>query len=229
MGNKRGESFFFYMGLVLLALVIAGFAPAVLKRPGGPSSLSPLLVVHGITFLGWYVLFIVQTRLIAAGRSPLHQRMGRGSLALGVLLVILAWLVIRSAMGNPFFSIAGLPRAASTMFPLTDILNFLVVFSLGVANRRKSAAHKRFMLLAGILMIDPAVARIVLMNGAPAPLILGIEVGLLFALLVYDVATRKRPHAATGIGIGLYVSAMLAKLLLAPTDAYQSLAHALFT
>ena len=47
------------------------------------------------------------------------------------------------------------------MFPFTDIVNFVIAYGLAFANRRKPVAHKRLMLLSGMLMIDPAAARLV--------------------------------------------------------------------
>jgi hypothetical protein len=135
---------------------------------------------------------------------------------------------MRHAHANPGFSIAGLPPVPSLMFPFTDMVNFSIVYALGVVNRRKPAAHKRFMLLAGLLMIDPAMARLVLNVGAPPPFILLAELGLFAALIVFDIRAHRKPHWVSLTGLGLWAAAMAAKLALAPSPAWANAVEALF-
>ena len=48
---------------------------------------------------------------------------------------------------------------AFAIVPLSGILFFAVVFTLAIANTRRPETHKRLMLLAGISLLDAAVAR----------------------------------------------------------------------
>ncbi|WP_405224835.1 hypothetical protein [Lentisalinibacter sediminis] len=225
---RRGEIFFPLMGLVLLALVIAGFVPPAFSRPGGPAAIPLLLHVHGAIFAGWFVLFIAQARLIGAGNARLHRRIGAASLILALAIVVLGFAVIGGAYARPDWSIAGLSPAASVMFPFTDIVNFTAAFALAFVNRHNPAAHKRFMLLAGILIMDPAVARLVATAGLPVPMILVIELALLAALIVYDIRTRRRPHWASLTGVALFAAAMFAKLVIAGSAGWATFVDGLF-
>ncbi len=226
--TRRGEGFFPVMGLILLALVIAGFVPPAFSRPGGPAAMPFLLHVHGAVFAGWFVLFIAQARLIGAGNAQLHRRIGTASLLFALAIIVLGLVVIGGAYARPDWSIAGLPPAASVMFPFTDIVNFTAAFALAFVNRHDPAAHKRFMLLAGILIMDPAVARLVATAGLPAPTILVIELALLAALIVYDIRTRRRPHWASLAGVGLFAAAMFAKLVIARSSGWAAFVESLF-
>ena len=228
MNNQRGERFFFIMGLVLIAIVLAGFVPFGLMRPGGVTSVPALLHVHGAVFLFWFVLFTTQARLIGAGNLGLHKRLGQLSVLLAIVMIVLAYLVMRHAYGRDDFSIAGLPGATSIIFPFTDIVNFAIAYSLALANRQSPAIHKRWMLIAGILMIDPAVARIAMTMDGPPPMILAIELALFVAIIVYDVRTRRRPSWATMCGLGLYVAAMASKFTVAHTPAWANFVDAVF-
>lgn len=154
--------------------------------------------------------------------------MGKASVVFALAMVVLGYLVIRSAYAKPDFSIAGLSAAASVMYPFTDILNFVVVYSLGLANRRNPLAHQRLMMLAGILILDPAVSRLVITAGGPPPLILFLELALFFALLTYDWRTLRKPHWATLFGLALFALAMAAKLTIAQTPAWTHLVKVLF-
>ncbi len=228
MSDPRSKRFFFVMGLVLIAIVLAGFVPFGLMRPGGIAAVPPLLHFHGAVFLSWFVLFTVQARLVGAGNVQLHMRLGQLSVLLAVTMIVLAYFVMRHAYANPDFSIAGLPAGSSIIFPFTDIVNFTIAYSLAIANRGTAVVHKRWMLLAGILMIDPAAARIAIMSGGPPPMILAIELALFVALIVYDVRTRRRPSWATMCGLGLYIAAIASKFTVAHTPAWANFVDVVF-
>ncbi len=216
------------MGLVLIAFVIAGFVPPSLSRPGGVASMPFLLHIHGAVFFAWFVLYCVQARLVGSGNIQLHMRLGQTSVLLAVAMIILAYFVMRSAYSNPEFSIAGMSRSSSIIFPFTDIVNFMIVYSLALVNRRNAAVHKRFMLLAGILIMDPAVARLVITLGAPGPLIVLLEASLFIALITYDLMTRRRPSWATMLGLGLFVLALVAKFTIAQQQGWHAFTEAAF-
>jgi hypothetical protein len=225
---RRGEPFFLAMGLVLLAIVIGGFLPTALSRPGGIVSMPPLLHLHGAVFVSWFVIFCAQARLAGSGNFALHMRLGKISVLVAAAMLILGYLVIRGAYANPDWSIAGMSGAASVMFPFTDLVNFTIAYSLAFANRRNPVAHKRLMLLAGILIIDPAVARLVVTIGAAAPWIIIVELALIATLFVYDLVTRGRPSWTSSLGLGLFVMALAAKLALSQQPGWHSLVEALF-
>lgn len=209
---KIKEPFFFYHTLVLIAVVICGFSIAAFQRPGGPLNIPLFLHLHGAVFLGWFALIAVQSRLIGSGNYTLHKRLGYFSVLHAAAIVIIGYLVIDGALDTPGFRIAGRPAVMGSVFPLTDIVNFVVTYTLAYQLRYNAAAHKRFMLMTAILMIDPAVARLVFGLGLPGMLIVALEVSLIAAVLVYDIRAMKRPHWATLIGLVLYGAAMAFKL-----------------
>lgn len=228
VARRTGGPFFIVMGLVLLSIVIAGFLPLALIRPGGIAAIPMLLHVHGAVFVAWFVLFIVQAGLAGSGVLRVHKRLGLASIALALAMIVLGYLATRGAYAKPGFTIGGLPPAGAVMFPVTDIVNFTIVYSLAITMRRVPQAHKRLMLLSGILIIDPAAARLVFLLGGSVPAIIGLEFMLLGALIVYDLLTRRRPHWASLLGLGLFVGALVAKLTLASTPAWHSFAERLF-
>jgi uncharacterized membrane protein YozB (DUF420 family) len=226
--TKRGERFFLVMGLVLLAIVIGGFLPRVLAHPGGAAALPMLLHVHGAVFVSWFVIFCAQARLAGSGNLELHMRLGKASVLVAAAMVLLGYFVTRGAYANPDWSVAGMPRAASVMFAFTDIVNFTIVYSLALANRRNSAAHKRLMLLAGIMIIDPAVARLVMTLGAAVPVIVILELALFGALFIYDFVTRRRPSWTSLVGFGLFAAALAAKFTVSEHPVWRSFVEFVF-
>lgn len=90
--------FFGGMGLMVLALVFAGFAPSFFLRgmvkPYFPlRPMSPLVIVHAIASTAWVLLFIVQGGLISARQHRWHKRLGFVSIALAVAMVVLGFMV----------------------------------------------------------------------------------------------------------------------------------------
>jgi hypothetical protein len=70
--------FFSALGLILVVLVAAGFAPSFYARSWftAAPSLPALVQLHGIVGTAWVTLFALQTLLVARGRVPWHRRVG---------------------------------------------------------------------------------------------------------------------------------------------------------
>jgi hypothetical protein len=226
--QNRSEPFFFWMALVLIAIVVSGFSIATAQKPGGIGSVPLYLHAHGAIFLGWYVLLAVQAGLIRRSRPALHRRLGGMSLVLALAIVIVGYLVTRGAVARPDGLIAGQPAIRGAVFPMFDIVVFSLVYSLGMLNRKRPEAHKRFMLLAAILMIDPAMARLVIGLGLPLPMILVTELVLLLALIAYDLIARGRPHWASLLGLVLYCLVTAVKFSIVELEWWPDLVRALF-
>ena len=222
------ESYFRVMGVLLISLVVIGFTSLTLVRPGGIASIPVLLHFHGALFLGWFALYITQTRLVAAKNMALHQRLGKLSIVLAISMVVIAVFVMRGALDNPNFTIAGMTATASLMFPFSDIVNFSIAYTLALTFRRDRDTHRRFKLLTCLLMIDPAVARIVYVVGVAEPMIAVIEIALFVSLFVYDFRTRGRPHWASVVGLGLFIGAMVMKMVVAPGPGWAAFVAAVF-
>ncbi len=78
-------------GVVAFSIVLAGFARTFFLRFMFSSRSMPLyLYLHGLLFSTWFVLFFIQTRLVAAHRVDLHRRLGILSAGLAGFAVPLA-------------------------------------------------------------------------------------------------------------------------------------------
>ena len=70
------HAFFVAMSFSLLALVCSGFSRTFLLHRWFPevrAPAEPFFAIHGIVFLGWFVLLAVQSGLVAQRRVALHQ------------------------------------------------------------------------------------------------------------------------------------------------------------
>ena len=219
-GTIRSGGFFHVMAWILALMVLAGFALFNLLMPEQASPLRPALIVHALVFFGWYVVLIIQTRLIAQRNYARHKQLGTASIALATALVVMGTIITREAYLRAGWSIAGMSPQSSVMFPFTDILFFSAAYGLAIANRGNAHAHKRLMLAAGLVMLDPALARFFGALALPPPLISAVELALVIAIMVYDRKTLGRIHWATWFGAALLVAVYPAVFIVAQTDAW---------
>ena len=75
---RARSKFFFGMSIVLLLLILSGFAPTLYLRaffdvPPIPSH----LYLHGSILTGWFVWMVVQTSLVQTGPRSGRSRLGR--------------------------------------------------------------------------------------------------------------------------------------------------------
>ncbi|MEL6878315.1 MAG: hypothetical protein AAGL68_09490 [Pseudomonadota bacterium] len=225
--NTRSESFFFNITLVLIACIFAGFGSAALFLDQFVYPPNPLLVFHGVITLGWFVLTASQARMIRNSRFDLHRKMGAASVVLALLIVVTGYFVVKDMIAKPTSSIAGFTPAGSTIFPTMDLLGFVLFYILAIANRKTAAAHKRLIILAGMMMLPPATARLGLTIGfEPLPAV--AIFGLVAAMLIYDWRTRGRPHWASVLGLIVGVGGTPVRFLLGPSDGWVRFAEALY-
>ena len=228
---RRDRRFFTGMAVAAILVVFAGFAPSyylkvVLGRPGvsGAQTLSPLLHAHGFVFTAWMVLYLVQTRLIAARRVKLHRRLGVGAVLLAAAMVLLGSAVAIDAARRGVAPPGGPPPLVFMIVPLADLVIFSTLVGAGIWFRRRGDAHKRLMLMSTISILTPAIARL------PGVLVLGplaffaLTDFFVVVCLVYDRVTRGRVHPAFWWGGGLLLASQIGRLAIAGTAAWLALA-----
>ncbi|MFT4511409.1 MAG: hypothetical protein ACI89X_003802 [Planctomycetota bacterium] len=206
--SKPGEPFFTVLAVVALAVVVAGFAPSFYLRGTDHQPLSPMFLWHGISLTAWYVLAIVQSALVgirfSAGKLRVHQRLGMAATLIAIAVIYtgiaVAFDFYNGGTTNPILTPEGLLVAN-----LMNLVSFAVCFVAGVALRKKPELHKRFLSLAGIVMIGPAAFRLVVSLGLAPPMSLIIQFGLVAAMFVYDRRRLQRISKASWIGVLLIV------------------------
>ena len=234
--------YFFWMAVLLLGLVVAGFGSVPMLRPMEEIRELPLRVhVHGAVMLSWFVWLVVQVSLVRAGRRDLHRRSGRIGAAIGAVCLFAGPLATVGAVAK--LRAAGLdwdtdmsayPKLAIENMPMQDFATFLVFGNLGsviafggllawaVHHRHNAASHKRLMLLASFSIIGPALARIARwpgLGGEGGPFIPLVLLALLLSFFVHDALKDRRIHRATWMGalFFLLVSAAMMALGQTPT------------
>ena len=199
--KKRADDIFFTtMSVIMLAIIVIGFAPSYFLRGAVFAHLPSVLVhLHGAVFSSWIILFVVQSSLISAKKIRLHRR-------LGVLGAIIAGLMVVLGILTPLGTIhraAVLPSFFTPESFLVGNIFGIIIFGLYVAfaiwKRNNRIVHKRMMLMANAMLMSPSLSRMPFMDAHPY-LIGMIPLGMIVALFVFDLFTQKRILAVTVIG-----------------------------
>ena len=98
------------------------------------------------------------------------------------------------------------------------------VAGTGLALRRRLETHKRLMTLATIALMSAPLARIPWVFRAGPPGFFGLTDLFIVAMLVYDLATRRRVHPATVWGGLVLVASQPLRLMISGTAAWTAFA-----
>jgi hypothetical protein len=227
--------FYSWMAVMMIAVVLIGFGPSFYLRGIVPSyprpnpSLSPFVMLHGLAFTLWLLVFWAQTALLAADRRDLHMRLGIVGMTLAVLLLPIMYLVavgqVARANQPPFTT-----ALAWTAVPLAAIPSYALLIWLGWSRRREAQVHKRVMLAAALILVGgPAIGRFPI---APPTMtghiVLQTIACLLFLpLFWWDRKSLGRYHWATKLGFGLAIVSAAVPDLLMSIPAWEKVAASL--
>ena len=200
-GMRRADDIFFTaMSLLMLVIVLVGFAPSYFLRGAVFAHLPSLLVhLHGAVFSTWIILFVIQSSLISAGNIRLHRKLGVLGAVVAGLMVVLGVLapfgtLRRAAVLPSFFT-----PASFLIGNVIGILIFGAFVAVAICKRNSPKVHKRIMFIANTMLMPPALGRMPFMDAHPY-LIGLIPLGMILALFVFDLFTWRRPLAVTVIG-----------------------------
>jgi hypothetical protein len=228
--------FYFHMALACAAVAFLGFAPTFfLPLAAGKFSAPPSVHVHGIVFFTWSLYFVFQAWLPASGQVGRHRSVGLIGVSLATAMTIFGFLAGVTAMKQSAAIGQTDAGIAFAIVPWSGILFFAVAFAIGVAMVRRPEVHKRLMLLAGISILDAAVARWFLTflapPGPPGPPPVAVTIPpafvaylLLVVAMVHDWRTRGRPHAVYVIGGLALIAVKLLNLPISTTHAWHAFA-----
>ena len=211
LGQVKSSERLFHAGMawLLVVVAVAGFAPRSLAIIHGTMPMPPLVVhLHAAVMASWVLLLAAQATLSLTGRMDLHRRLGLASLVVGPLVMIML-VAITIARQN---AAAGTPAAAIVnnilLVQIRAIVLFPIFFVWALRTRRTDPqTHKRAILLATLMLLDAAIARMTWLpyNQFPRDY-LTIHLYLLLLLvpaLLYDLIRMRRIHRAWVWGLVL--------------------------
>lgn len=234
----KARALWFYVGMALFAILfsIAAFIPSLMQASVRLGPLTGLLAAHGVVFFTWLLVFLAQSILARTGRLALHRQLGMWSAILAAAMVVLGY-ESTIAMARRGFDLSGdlgvrSDPLAGIAFPLLDIAMFAVLFVAAYLYRRRSAIHKRLMLLAvfGGLMPAP----IAHLTGHYAffhdkPLLTPLIVGAFLAVsAIHDRIVMRQIHPVSlWVALAVFIVDNLCAALVMPSPAWHAFASSL--
>ncbi|HXE60608.1 MAG TPA: hypothetical protein VN607_07860 [Gemmatimonadaceae bacterium] len=205
--RNRDRWFFTIAAAAAFAIVFGGFARTYyLKSLFSTPALAWLLHLHGALMTSWFVLYFVQTSLIAAHRVRVHRRLGIAGAVLAGLIVIVGAAVALHATRRDLHAPTngGPPPLQALGFFFAVLLVFAILVGTALLLRRRRDWHKRLMLLSCVILSGPGLARITferapalafLRGGGPGGL-LDLVMLLVYACIAWDTWRNRRLHPA---------------------------------
>jgi len=231
--------FHFRMAVVFVTIAFGGFMPTYwAPLASGTFSKPPIVHVHGTLLFSWTLLYLMQTALVASGRTVRHQAVGLLGIALFSVVccsIVATRLILLRGEVHAGFGDAARRFSAIAFCSLPLLIG---LFAAAIANVRRPEIHKRLMYLVMVGLIIPAIARVFLTLLKPAgavgppPVFVLILPTLTAALLivvaiVYERRRYGRAHAVYVYGGATLVSWTLAIVPFSGTAVWYSTIRAL--
>ena len=226
--NKRSLPFdnsgLYFLGLFALALV--GFWPSYFaKFFDGTGDFSFYFHFHAFFAVLWIFMLIVQPILIRLKKFALHKKIGKLSYILVPLVFISIILLAHSTLRGPKENLG-----LELWVPFKDLLIFAVGYGIAIKYRKTMAIHARGMIVAGIVLIEPAFVRLVLFVFFPDsgfdPTGYLVSISLVYLVLIGLIIAERKQKVGRWVfplALGLYAfvhSVLVFQIKIAPWQAF---------
>lgn len=206
----RGR-YFSVVSAVTLALTLWGFSDNWLWRVHQPSNSDPKFIVHGVFCLAWMLVFFVQANLVRTGNVRLHRRLGMSGFVSAVGVTVSTAYVF-AATAKSWETLPFYLKANRIFLP-----GYALFVALGFLYRSRPDWHRRLLLVATFLMLEPVLSRafdpieplLSRVSESTVDLywwIFAVSTwnGLFLSLIAYDWRESGRIHPATMVGFGFF-------------------------
>lgn len=187
---------FFWIASAALSIALLGFWFTYWKPVFAGDTFPVLLHLHATLWFGWFAVLVAQTVLIQNSKRQLHKRVGIAAVFYTAVLIVFSLMIAFQTIARDVHLIARSIESVPTMIPLTQILMFAALFGLAVIKRNQSDVHKRLIVLAALVAVTPALARISIgLLGEPNVLLIFTASNLLILIAGFvDWRASRRVH-----------------------------------
>lgn len=212
--------------MLLLALALIGFWPSYFSKFfDGTGDFSLYFHFHATFAVLWIAMLIVQPVLIRRKKFRLHRKVGKLSYILVPLVFISIILLAHSTLRGPTENLG-----LELWIPAKDLLIFAVGYGIAIRYRNQMAIHARGMIVAGIVLIEPALVRLILFIFFPdqgfAPGGYLITIGMVYLLLIGLIIAERKQKVGRWVfplALALYVfvhSVLVFQIRIPPWQAF---------
>lgn len=221
------QTFFIKMSIALAVFIVISFVQWSLRGFVDVYSVPWWVHAHGAFMLLWLLVLVTQNILAARRSFDLHRQLGWTS-----MIVVFGVVIFGSAAGLQALALHRKPPFFTNAYFLAltqiEVLLFLGTVTWAIAKRRDTQWHRRLMLGATVLLLEPALGRLLPMSllGAMGEwIVLVVQLLPLVILAMHDRATMLRVHPATSSAATIAIVAHLTVTLLAELPAFVELAN----
>ena len=246
-GGSR-PTFYFWFSVATVATTFIGFVPSFWgPMMHGAHVPSPSLAIHGYIFSLWPLYMVLQTWLVASGRTARHRDVGLIGIALATAMFIFG--VMAAINQTQRAAAVGALEAGLTfmILPIAQILLFAILIVCAIVNVRRPEWHKRLLVVATAMLMEGPFGRFLTfffifhgklpvpagMPSPPPPVDSGFPQGLfdffLLAPIIYDWRKRGRPHPAYLLGGGAVILMRLLRPALSVTTTWHAIASWIYS
>ena len=207
-GFMADQGFFVRYAIVLAVFIMFGFLQFA-ARGYSNFGAAPLLVhLHGGLMVAWLGIFIAQNMLVHRGELGLHRKLGWTSAGLVIVVAVTGVAVGYNAVATnrlpPFFS-------DSFFLALTAVgsISFAAMVAWAITLRRQVQWHRRIMLGAMFILLEPALGRLLpmpLLGRWGEWLILFVQLIFVAVLANHDRKVLGSVHGATKAITGILIA-----------------------
>lgn len=230
---KNRPRFFIAMGFVALTVALVGFAKTFFVPVVTGVFQAPIVIYfHGACAFAWIITFAAQPLLIRARKFREHRIVGFISLAAAAGFALTAVPAGAFAAARDHAAGGGEAAISSIVGTFTTAVIFSALVFAGVLTRKKAETHKRFMLLATLVVLWPAWFRFRhYFPDVPRPDIVFAVVladSLILIGAVRDWIVLRRVHPVWLIcGTGVVIE-NVAEVILFDSSMWRAFAHVLY-
>ena len=207
------KNYFFWTSLFLLFLSVFAFSDNLFYDVKQESNSDPKFIIHGLFFLAWFIILVIQTGYIRKGNYKAHRALGIAGMLIGLGVIISTFYVFVAVYKGwtvmPFFVKAN--RLFTTSFAILILLAYL--------NRKHGIKHKRYIYVGTLYVLGPVLDRVagkLMINTDAGTIVFNTIIWnvLFISLFVYDWRTLKKIHPISWVGcIWFYVVWVLSLVL----------------
>lgn len=228
--TRRAKEKRFYMavGILFPLVMVIGFARSyylkfLFDAPPLPSTLAH---VHGAIMTAWLVLFTTQIWLVSSKRIRLHMKLGMASIALALMIVVSGYFTMIAGVQRAGFDtvVNGMPAYAFMIIPMVDLITFSVFYGAAIILRKRSADHKRLMLVSAINFLPPSLGRMEFAAALGPVWFLGVPTVLGLAAIAYDRYRTGKFNSALVAGVLVMIASYPARIFISGTDTWRHVA-----
>lgn len=226
---RTDQRFFVNLSQGIAAFIAFGFIQWSARGMVDIGTVPIWVHLHGLAMVSFLILFLVQNRLADSGSLALHRRLGWAGLLLALAIAPLGSftgvMAVELHRVPPFFS-----NAHFIALTWVEAILFSATVCYAILRRRETEWHRRMMLAALVLIMEPAFGRLLPMpflHGWGHWIIMALQLGVLGIAMRHDRSVRGSVHPALWAGTGLIIGSAVIIALLAQTSPLIAWAEAL--